>query len=190
MKDDEQKQSVSALSMYDVSIPAFQGGLRSLYQLLDKAEEHASRTNIPYNELLEARLYEDMDAFRRQIQHASDSAKAAASRLAGRSVPRFEDTEQSFDELRERVRKTEEILADVSPYELVGSETKSIKVNLRRRWVAFDGYAYLNEFAIPNFFFHVTTAYAILRSKGVPLSKLDYLTDVSLRRKSGGSDET
>lgn len=172
------------LTMHDASISAFLGGFRSLSGLIDKAEHVVASGAMTEAALLDARLADDMDPFRRQIQHASDAAKACAMRLAGRSVPRIEDTETSLAELRERIARTLDILAQVSPADLAGSEARMIKVNLRRRWISFDGRSYLLELALPNFFFHVTTAYAILRHHGVAIGKLDYLVDVARRRES------
>jgi len=172
----------TAYTLYDASIPALLGGLRTLSGLLGKAEAFAAAGMISEAELIEVRLAEDMDPFRRQIQHASDTAKAAAMRLVGRSVPSIADDETTFPELRERIGKTEEILHSVTPADFVGSEDRTIKVNLRRRWITFDGRSYLTEFALPNFFFHVATAYAILRHRGLDIGKLDYLADVAHRR--------
>ncbi|MEL1263221.1 DUF1993 domain-containing protein [Pseudoxanthomonas putridarboris] len=175
--------SDSSVILHDASVGALLGGLRTLRHLLDKAEECVAAGAITEARLLDARLAEDMDPFRRQIQHASDAAKACAMRLAGRSVPSLDDTESSLHELRERIGKTEEILRQVVPADLVGGEARTIKVNFRRRWVTFDGASYLVEFALPNFFFHVTTAYAILRHLGAKVGKLDYLIDVAHRRQ-------
>ena len=175
-------------TIYDVSIPAFLGGLRSLSWLLDKADEFALKEQFTESELLEARLADDMDSFRRQVQHACDTAKAAAMRLAGRSVPSIEDAESSLQELRERISKTEEILHVLSSVDFVDSENRTIKVNLRRRWVTLAGREYLIEYALPNFFFHVTTAYAILRNQGVQIGKFDYLVDLARRRERGVPD--
>lgn len=169
-------------SLYEASIPAFQGGFRTLSSLIDKADAFVATGRISEADLLDARLAPDMDPFRRQIQHASDTAKAAAMRLAGRSVPSLEDSETTLRELRERIRKTEDILQGVSSADLAGAQDNTVKVNLRRRWLTFDGRSYLTEYALPNFFFHVTTAYSILRHLGMDIGKLDYLVDVARRR--------
>lgn len=179
----------STLNLYDVSVPALLGGFRTLSWLLDKADEFVVQGKLEESAMLDARLADDMDSFRRQIQHASDTAKAASMRLAGRSVPSLEDTETTLQELRERIGKTEDILRMLSPADFVGSEDRTIKLNLCRRWVTFDGRAYLVEYALPNFFFHVTTTYAILRSQGVQIGKLDYLVEVAQRRK-GMADQS
>ncbi|TDV33812.1 hypothetical protein C7405_11063 [Paraburkholderia caballeronis] len=174
----------ASIDMYDVSISTFRGGFRTLAALLAKAEADVAAGRFEETALLEARLADDMDPLRRQIQHASDAAKACAMRLAGRSVPRIEDNERTLSELRERIARTEALLDLVSRADLIGSGDRVIKVNLRRRWVSFDGRAYLLEFALPNFFFHVTTAYAILRHMGLDIGKLDYLVDVARRRQA------
>lgn len=173
---------MTSFTMHDASINTLLGGFRGLSGLLARAEEFAASGRISEQELLELRLAPDMDSFRRQIQHASDTAKACAMRLAGRSVPSFEDFETTLDELKARIAKTENLLRTVSAEDLEGSEARIIKVNLRRRWISFDGRSYLFEFALPNFFFHVITAYAILRHNGVKIGKLDYLADVARRR--------
>lgn len=181
--------SDSSAILHKASVDALLGGLRALRHLLDKAQECVATGTFTEAQLLETRLADDMHPFRQQIQHASDAAKACAMRLAGRSVPSLEDTESSLQELRARVDKTEEILRQVSPADLADAQARTIKVNLRRRWVTFDGASYLVEFALPNFFFHVTTAYAILRHLGAKVGKLDYLIDAAQRRLdvNGGS---
>lgn len=166
------------------SISAFYGGFRTLDGLIDKAEQFVASGKATEAGLLEGRLVDDMDPFRRQIQHACDAAKACVMRLAGRSVQRIEDSEASLEELRQRIATTRSLLALVSHDDLVGSESRTIKVNLRRRWITFDGQSYLLEFALPNVYFHVTTAYAILRHMGVTIGKLDFLTDVARRREA------
>lgn len=174
----------AAFSPYHAATPAFRGGLRALSGLIDKAETFAASGRISEADLLDARLAPDMDPFRRQIQHASDTAKAGAMRLAGRSVPGIEDTETTLAELRVRIRRTEDILESVTPADFTGAEDRTINVNLRRRWLRFDGGSYLTEYALPNFFFHVTTAYAILRHLGLDIGKMDYLVDVAARRNA------
>lgn len=173
---------IKTLNMYDFSIMPIMGGFRCLRGLIDSAATHVKAGKADEQTILDARLYADMDPFRRQIQHASDAAKACAMRLAGRTVPSMVDDEASFEDLIGRIAKTEDVLAQVSPADLVGSENRVIKLNLRRKWVTFDGLSYVQEFALPNFFFHVTTAYAILRHNGFSIGKMDYLVDVGHRR--------
>jgi uncharacterized protein len=163
------------LTLYDASIPIFLRAFGNLSHLIDKAVEYAAAKSMDPGALIESRLAPDMDPFRSQIQRASDTAKGCATRLAGRPVPAFEDTETTFEELQARIAKTVELLETISPDELVESADRTIKINMRHRSVTFDGKTYLFNFAIPNFFFHVTTAYAILRHNGVNIGKLDYL---------------
>jgi len=177
--------TMSHSSLYDMSVPALFGGLRTLDGLLDKAEGMIVRGKGDEADLLESRLAPDMDSFRRQIQHASDTAKACVSRLAGQPVPKLEDYETTIAELRQRIEKTRDILRSVAPEAFADAADRVIKVNFRRRWVTFDGRSYLTEYALPNFFFHVTTAYAILRYQGFEIGKLDYLVDVARRRQAG-----
>jgi len=167
---------MSQLTMYQVSVPMMVRMLQNLAAILRKGQEHARAEGLPERDLIEARLAEDMFPLARQVQIASDAAKGAGARLAGVEVPAFEDREQSFDELQQRVAKTVAFLEGLKPEQLDGSEAREVRFATRAGEHVFaDGQAYLAQFALPNFFFHVTTAYDILRHKGVPLGKLDYL---------------
>ncbi|MBP2238831.1 hypothetical protein J2Z31_005372 [Sinorhizobium kostiense] len=177
-------EEIAPLSVYDASVCEFLSGLDALRGLLTRAEEFVALGRMVEHDLVEFRLAPDMDPFRSQIQRASDTAKGGVMGLAGRKVPRFEDTEATLGELRQRIDVTVELLQSISPIELAGSEARIIKINLRRRWITFDGRSYLLEFALPNFFFHVTIAYAILRHKGLNIGKLDYLVRVGERRST------
>lgn len=163
------------LSLYDASIPVFQRALRNLDAILTKAEEHAAANGIDLAELAAARLAPDMFPLTGQIQSASDSAKFAAARLTGTTGPSFADTETTFGELHARIAKTLDYLASVDPAGFEGAETREIVQKSRRGERHFVGTSYLLTFALPNFFFHVATAYDILRHKGVPVGKSDYL---------------
>ncbi|WP_027133341.1 DUF1993 domain-containing protein [Geminicoccus roseus] len=163
------------LSMYQASMPVFLRQLRSLSAILAKAERHAADRGEAPSLLIEARLAPDMFPLARQVQSASDAAKGAAARLAGVELPSFPDTEASFPELQERVAKTIAFLESVPAEKFDGSEVREIVLRPRGMELRFDGQGYLLTFALPNFFFHVTTAYAILREQGVPLGKLDFL---------------
>jgi hypothetical protein len=163
------------VTMYDASIPVFIRAFSNLSHLLEKAASHIEAAQIDPSILIECRLAPDMDPFRAQIQRASDTAKGCAMRLAGSAIPKFEDTENSIETLQARIAKTVDLLQSVDAAALEESEQRTIKINMRRRWVAFDGKSYLFTLALPNFFFHVTTAYAILRHSGVQIGKLDYL---------------
>lgn len=164
-----------ALSMYDVSIPAFVRALTNLSAILDKGVAHAKAQGMDANELIQTRLIADMDPLPAQIQRASDSAKGCAARLAGIEIPSYADDEATFPELQERIAKTIGFLKTIRPEELDGTENRVVELKLRGGPVTFDGKSYLLGFALPNFYFHVTTAYDILRHKGVQIGKMDYL---------------
>ena len=164
-----------ALSMYDVSIPPFIRALSNLSAILEKGAAHAKAQGIDESELIQTRLIADMDALPAQVQRASDSAKGCAARLAGIEIPSYADTEATFPELQERIAKTIGFLKSIRPEQLEGSDTRTVELKLRNGPVTFDGKSYLLGFALPNFFFHVTTAYDLLRHKGVQIGKMDFL---------------
>ena len=164
-----------ALSMYEVSIPALIRALTNLSAILEKGAAHAQAQGMDPADLIQARLIADMDTLATQVQRASDAAKGCAARLAGIDVPSFADTEATFPELQERIAKTVDFLKSVRPEQLEGSEARSIELKLRQGAITFDGKSYLLGFALPNFYFHITTAYDILRHKGVQIGKMDYL---------------
>lgn len=161
--------------MYQASVPVFTNMLGALSHVLSKAEANLAERKIDPAVVLAARLAPDMLPFKTQVQIASDHAKGAPSRLAGRDAPRFEDVEQSFADLQARIAKTKEYLATFAAGDIDGSEDKPIQLKTPSRELNFTGIEYLQRFAFPNFFFHVTTAYDILRHNGVPLSKADFL---------------
>ncbi|HEY7759437.1 MAG TPA: DUF1993 domain-containing protein [Burkholderiales bacterium] len=163
------------LTMYHASIPVFLRALTNLSAILRKAEEHAAAKKIDPAVFVNARLAPDMFALSRQVQSASDSAKGCAARLAGMEVPRYEDTESTFPELQARISKTVAFMQGVSPEAIAGSEERRIVLKLRGQETSFSGQAYLLTFALPNFFFHVVTAYDILRHNGVEIGKADFL---------------
>ena len=163
------------LSMFDASVPALLQGLKGLKTVLAKAEAHAEAKKIDPAALLQARLYPDMFSLVRQVQIATDFAKGAAGRLAGSELPVFDDVETSFAELQARVAKAATFIDGLSPAAFEGSETREISLKRRGETVTFPGKDYLLSQALPNFWFHVTTAYAILRHNGVELSKSDYM---------------
>jgi hypothetical protein len=163
------------MSMYQASVPVFQARLKGLAHCLQKAEGFAAERKIDPSVLLSARLAPDMLALAQQVQIATDHAKGAPSRLAGRELVRFEDTETSFSELQARITRTLDLLDTFKPSEIDGSEERTIEIRGRTRDLSFTGMHYLLHFALPNFYFHVTTAYGILRHNGVPLGKLDFL---------------
>jgi hypothetical protein len=163
------------ISMYQVSAPRFANTLRNLSAILDKAQAHAEAKKIDAAALIQARLFPDMFPFVRQVQIACDTAKGAVARLAGLEVPKHEDTEQTFAELKARIAKTLDFVESARPAQVDGSEEKEITLKMRGQDVKLKGQQYLLGQAYPNFYFHVTTAYNILRHNGVELSKKDYI---------------
>ena len=163
------------ITMYQASVPVFQRTLKALDVILDKAAAYAAERKIDPTVLLTARLYPDMFALTRQVQIATDHAKGASARLAGVAVPSFSDTEGTFPDLKARIAKTLEFIASVKPAQIDGSEGRDISLKAGPRELNFKGQDYLLFFALPNFYFHVTTAFAILRHNGVPVGKLDFL---------------
>ena len=164
-----------SLSMYQASIPVFIRMLSNLSAILDKAVAQAEAKKLDPSALLKARLAPDMLPFTFQIQTASDSAKGCAARLAGIEAPSFADTETTFPELKARIAKTLEFLRSVKPEQIDGSEERNVTLKLRTGEMHFKGQTYLLAFALPNFYFHVTTAYALLRHNGVEIGKQDFL---------------
>jgi hypothetical protein len=163
------------VSMHDASVGVFRARLRSLSHVLAKGEENAAERKIDPQAFLQARLAPDMFPLVGQVRIASDHAKGASLRLAGRELVPFEDNEVTFADLQARISRTVELLDGLSPEEFEGSETREIVLRLGSRERVFAGQDYLLNFAVPNFYFHVTTAYAILRHNGVPIGKRDFL---------------
>lgn len=163
------------ISMFQASAPCFGRGLSNLSAILDKAAAHCEAKKVDPLVLTAWRLTPDMFPLSRQVQIACDAAKGAVARLAGVEIPKHEDTEKTFDELKARIAKTKDFMKTVKPEQIDGSEEKDIVLKLRGQDVTFKGQVYLLNFAYPNFYFHVTTAYAILRANGVPIGKADYL---------------
>lgn len=164
-----------SLSLYDASIPRMLRSLRALEGFLDKAEVHAKETGGDLGAYCEARLAPDMAPFYRQIHMASDGAKGAAARLAGVEAPSFPDVETTFPELRARIAKTVAFLEGLSREQIDGDPERVIEMKLPQRTLTFTARTFLFNFALPNFLFHVVTAYGLLRGQGVPLGKADYL---------------
>ena len=161
--------------MYQASAPRFANTLKNLSAILDKAKAHAEAKKVDEQVLTSARLFPDMFALARQVQIACDSAKGTVARLAGVEIPKHEDTEKTFDELKARIAKTIAFIEGVKAAQIDGSEDKEIILKLQGKDVPFKGMQYLLGFAWPNFYFHVTTAYNILRHNGVELSKRDFI---------------
>ncbi|MGZ5199291.1 MAG: DUF1993 domain-containing protein [Telluria sp.] len=164
-----------SISMYDASVPVFRQMLNSLSAILDKAEAHAGARKIDPAALLQARLYPDMFPLTRQVQIAADFAKGACARLAGAELPRYEDTEQSFADLKQRIAMTVAFIDGLPREAIAHSEERDIVLTVAGNQMEFKGQPYLLHWALSNFYFHATTAYAILRHNGVEIGKRDFI---------------
>jgi len=163
------------ISMYQASVPLFLRMLTNLKGILEKGAAHAQAKKIEEAVLLNARLYPDMLAFTRQVQIACDFARGTGARLAVQEPPAHEDKEQTFAELVARVDRTVDYLRTLGAAQIDSSEGREIVRPIRGEPKKFTGINYLLQFALPNFFFHTTTAYAILRHNGVEIGKADFI---------------
>ena len=163
------------ISMYQASAPRFVNTLNNLSALLDKAAAHCDAKKIDPAALTTFRLYPDMFPLNRQVHIACDAAKNVMARLAGVEVPKHEDVEQTFPELKARIAKTIAFIQTIKPAQVDGSEEKEIALKIGGSDMKFKGMECLLGFAQPNFYFHVTTAYDILRHNGVELGKRDFM---------------
>ena len=164
------------ISLYDASVPVFQQMLNALSDVLKKAEAHAAEKNIDPNAFLQARLFPDMFPLVRQVQIAVDFAKGVSSRLAEVEVPKYDDTETTFAELQALLSKVLAYIGEFTPEQINGKE--GIEIVTRPgtpKEKRFSGQAYLLTYGLPQFFFHVTTTYALLRHNGVEVGKRDYM---------------
>ena len=166
------------ISVQSVSIDIFTHALGSLSSILEKGVAHAAARKFDSLVLVNARLAPDMLPLSRQVQIACDLAKNSAARLAGVEPPRFEDSEKTMEELRTRIAKTIDYLKSIPPGSLENSEERDIKVPAGERTLEFKGLAFVQRWAIPNVFFHITTAYNILRHNGVDIGKRDFLGNI------------
>jgi uncharacterized protein len=164
-----------SFGMYQASVPAFARMLKTLSTLLDKAEAYAAAHNIEPEVLLNWRLAPDMFPLTRQIQLASDFAKGATARLAGAEVPKYADEEKNFAELKARIAKTMKFVEGFAPKDFEGAEQRDITLTGGGQALHFKGEPYLVQFTLPNFYFHATTTYAILRRCGIEIGKRDFL---------------
>lgn len=164
-----------AISMYQSSVPVFVRMLNNLTAILEKAAAHCEEKKIDPKVLIEYRLYPDMFDFCKQIQIAVDAAKVGAARLAGVESPVFEDNEKSFADLIARVKKTTDYLNTFKPAQIDGTEDKEIVLTRGEKSTTYSGLTFLLNRTLPNFYFHITTAYDILRHNGVDIGKRDYL---------------
>jgi hypothetical protein len=163
------------ISIYDQFVPVFTQMLSALDKVLSKAEADAAARKIDLDVFVNGRLAPDMLPLTRQIQIMTDQAKGGASRLAGQESPKWPDDEKSFADLHARVAKTIAHLQTFKPEHFEGAETRAIELKFPNATFNFTGKDYLLNFVIPNFYFHYTTAYAILRHNGVPIGKGDFL---------------
>jgi uncharacterized protein len=163
------------LSMYDATITPLKRALNNLSNILKKGEAYADTNKIEHSVLLNARLFPDMYPLTRQVQIATDMSKGAAARLAEIEIPKYEDNETSFAELQTRIAKTLAFIETVTPEQLAGAENREVTITIRKVDLNFTGQDYLLFWVLPNVYFHVTTAYNILRHNGTPLGKSDFL---------------
>lgn len=163
------------ISMYQASAPRFVHTLKNLSAIMDKGQAYSDARKVDPAVLLSARLYPDMFPFSRQVQIAADTAKGAVARLGGVENPKYEDNEKTFAELQARIAKTLDFIDSFKPAQIDGTEDREIVLKLGANEVKYKGMQYLLGFALPNFYFHVTAAYAILRHNGVELVKRDYI---------------
>jgi hypothetical protein len=167
-----------SVSFYELSIPPLTLGLTNLSSLLDKAAAHAEAKKIDPKVLADTRLIADMFPLARQVQVACDTAKGAAARLAGVEVPKHEDSEKTLTELKARIGKTLDFIAGIKPAQLAGAESREVVLKFPNSTLTFTGLDYLRKFVLPNFYFHLTVAYALLRANGVDVGKMDYLGNI------------
>ena len=165
-----------SITMHSASVPVFVRVLTAMLGWLDKAQAHAEARKFSPDNYLGLRLAPDMLPFTKQIQIASDMAKGCAARLAGLEIPKWDDNEATLEELRGRIRKTIDFLQSVPAAQIDGSEAREISIPTRAgEPLRFSGEVYLKHYATPNFYFHATTTYALLRHAGVELGKKDFL---------------
>ncbi|HRD77095.1 MAG TPA: DUF1993 domain-containing protein [Hyphomicrobiaceae bacterium] len=163
------------VTMHSVSLPLFSRMLSNLSAILDKAEAYAAAKKIDPEVMLNARLAPDMFPLKRQVQLASDFAKGAAARLSGQDIPKWDDSEKSFAELKARLKRTQDYLAGFGAAQIDGSEARDVSLTIAQKPAVLKGQAFLTNYAFPHFFFHVTTAYNILRHNGVEVGKRDFM---------------
>jgi uncharacterized protein len=161
--------------MFDTSIPYLTHYLKALSAILKKAEAHCEAKKIDHNAILNFRLFPDMLPFTRQVQIACDFPKGCAARLAGVAVPSFPDDEKTFADLQARIAKTLEFMGGFSKEQIAGSATRAVTIKVAGKDTTMPGAQYYSGFVVPNFYFHLTTAYNILRHNGVELGKADFM---------------
>lgn len=163
------------MELYAVSIAPLLRNLYNLRHILQVGERYATQKKVAPEVILNSRLFVDMYPLVKQVQLVSDMSKGAGARLAGLDIPQYADDESSFAELYARIDKTVAFLQTISPQQLEGAESRTVTLTIRKVDLQFLGLEYLEQWVMPNVYFHVTTAYNILRHLGVPLAKSDYL---------------
>jgi hypothetical protein len=164
-----------AISLYDVSIPSLLRGLTNMSAILDKAAAHAAAKKIDSAVLAQLRLFPDMHPLSRQVQIACDTSKGAAARLAGIEAPKHEDTETTLPELKARIAKTMDFLKTITAAQVAGDDSRTIELKFPSGSQTFTAADYVSSFVLPNFYFHASMVYALLRKGGVEIGKRDYL---------------
>jgi uncharacterized protein len=166
------------ISLYDVSVGALTRGLTNLSAIIEKGAAHAAARNFDPAVLAQCRLFPDMLPLVKQVQIACDTAKGAGARLAGIEVPKHEDNEVNLADLKHRVSKTLDFLKSIKPEQLAGAESRNIELKFPNRTLSFTGLSYVTGFVLPNFYFHSSMTYALLRNNGVELGKSDFLGQI------------
>ena len=166
---------MSATTIYSITVPAFVRGLNNLSAIVDKAQAFVDAKKLDQQALLEDRLIADMLPFRRQVQIACDFAKGGTARLTGIEPPKFEDTETTLEQLKARIAKTLEYISTFAQTAFEGGAQRNITLKVRGNEVTVDGYTYATCMVLPNFYFHLSTAYGLLRNNGVELGKQDFI---------------
>ena len=165
-------------SLYDFTVPSFTRALQNLSKQLEKAQTHATNKKIDFKAFAESRLIADMHPLTSQVQIACDNAKGAVARLAGVEAPRHEDNEKTYEELQARIKKTLDFIATVKREQFEGAETRQVVLKFPNMTLTFNGMDYVTKFALPNFYFHASMAYALLRKNGVEIGKVDFMGNV------------
>ena len=167
-----------SISVYDISIPVLSRALTNMSAILDKAAAHAAAKKYDSIVLMHLRLYPDMHPLVRQVQIACDTAKGAAARLAGIDVPKHEDVETTLDELKQRIAKTLDFIKTASAEKVNTAESRPIEIKFPNGSWKFTALSYLTDFVLPNFYFHESMVYALLRKSGVEIGKMDFLGSI------------
>ncbi len=167
-----------SISVYDQSIARMSHMLQNLDKIVSRAETYSQAIDIEPSVLLQARLFPTMRNFIFQIQVATDMAKGCAARLSGTDMPKWSDEEETFADVHARIKKALDFLATFKPEQFEGSETRELELKLGSHTVKFTGQSYLLGFVLPNFYFHMTTAYNLLRHNGLDLGKRDFLGEI------------